>query len=71
NSAQTNHKQVWLECGGKSPNLVFADCRDLDLAGEKAAFGIFFNQGEVCSATSRWLVERSIHDEWVERVLAS
>ncbi|KES23775.1 MULTISPECIES: aldehyde dehydrogenase [Pseudomonas] len=69
-SAQSNLKQVWLECGGKSPNLVFADCRDLDLAAEKAAFGIFFNQGEVCSANSRLLVERSIHDEFVECLIA-
>ncbi|WP_430445072.1 MAG: aldehyde dehydrogenase [Pseudomonas piscis] len=69
-SAQSNLKQVWLECGGKSPNLVFADCQDLDLAAEKAAFGIFYNQGEVCSANSRLLVQRSIHDEFVERLLA-
>ncbi|WP_416424019.1 aldehyde dehydrogenase [Pseudomonas sp. App30] len=69
-AAQSNLKQVWLECGGKSPNLVFADCQDLDLAAEKAAFGIFFNQGEVCSANSRLLVERSIHDEFVERLVA-
>lgn len=69
-SAQSNLKQVWLECGGKSPNLVFADCQDLDLAAEKAAFGIFFNQGEVCSANSRLLVERSIHDPFVERLQA-
>ncbi len=69
-SAQSNLKQVWLECGGKSANLVFADCRDLDLAAEKAAFGIFFNQGEVCSANSRLLVQRSIHDEFVERLVA-
>jgi gamma-glutamyl-gamma-aminobutyraldehyde dehydrogenase len=69
-SAQSNLKQVWLECGGKSANLVFADCADLDLAAEKAAFGIFFNQGEVCTANSRLLVERSIHDEFVERVMA-
>nr|WP_284739157.1 aldehyde dehydrogenase [Pseudomonas sp. CG7] len=68
-SAQSNLKQVWLECGGKSPNLVFADCQDLDLAAQKAAFGIFFNQGEVCSANSRLLVERSIHDEFVERLI--
>ena len=67
-SAQSNLKQVWLECGGKSPNLVFDDCQDLDLAAEKAAFGIFFNQGEVCSANSRLLVQRSIHDEFVERL---
>ncbi|MGE8359363.1 aldehyde dehydrogenase [Pseudomonas sp.] len=69
-SAQSNLKQVWLECGGKSANLVFADCQDLDLAAEKAAFGIFFNQGEVCSANSRLLVQRSIHDEFVERLIA-
>ncbi|WP_313643589.1 aldehyde dehydrogenase [Pseudomonas sp.] len=67
-SAQSNLKQVWLECGGKSPNLVFADCQDLDLAAEKAAFGIFFNQGEVCSANSRLYVERSIHDAFIERL---
>lgn len=67
-SAQSNLKQVWLECGGKSPNLVFADCQDLDLAAEKAAFGIFFNQGEVCSANSRLYVERSIHDAFLERL---
>nr|WP_240158474.1 aldehyde dehydrogenase [Pantoea sp. Tr-811] len=69
-SAQSNLKQVWLECGGKSPNLVFEDCQDLDLAAEKAAFGIFFNQGEVCSANSRLYVQRSIHDEFIERLQA-
>ncbi|QXI31232.1 aldehyde dehydrogenase [Pseudomonas vanderleydeniana] len=69
-SAQSNLKQVWLECGGKSANLVFDDCQDLDLAAEKAAFGIFFNQGEVCSANSRLYVQRSIHDEFVERLQA-
>ncbi|MDD2058330.1 aldehyde dehydrogenase [Pseudomonas sp. GD03860] len=68
-AAQSNLKQVWLECGGKSPNLVFADCQDLDLAAEKAAFGIFFNQGEVCSANSRLLVQRSIHDAFVQRLI--
>ncbi|WP_068830899.1 aldehyde dehydrogenase [Pseudomonas sp. BMS12] len=69
-AAQSNLKQVWLECGGKSANLVFADCQDLDLAAEKAAFGIFFNQGEVCSANSRLLVQREIHDQFVERLIA-
>ncbi|MEB6589048.1 aldehyde dehydrogenase [Pseudomonas asiatica] len=69
-SAQSNLKQVWLECGGKSPNLVFENCQDLDLAAEKAAFGIFFNQGEVCSANSRLYVQRSIHDEFIERLQA-
>lgn len=69
-AAQSNLKQVWLECGGKSPNLIFADCYNLELAAEKAASAIFFNQGEVCSANSRLLVEHSIHHEFVERLLA-
>jgi gamma-glutamyl-gamma-aminobutyraldehyde dehydrogenase len=68
-SAESNAKPVWLECGGKSPNLVFADAEDLDRAAEMAAFGIFFNQGEVCSANSRLLVERPIRDQLVERLL--
>lgn len=69
-SAASNMKMVWLECGGKSPNLVFADCADLDAAARKAAFGICFNQGQVCSASSRLLVEASIHNRFVEKVLA-
>ncbi|WP_199051892.1 aldehyde dehydrogenase [Aquitalea sp. ASV15] len=68
-SAASNMKMVWLECGGKSPNLVFADCADLDAAARKAAFGIYFNQGQVCSASSRLLVESSIHDCFVEKLL--
>lgn len=69
-AGQSNMKQVWLETGGKSPNLVFADCDDLETAADMAAFGIFFNQGEVCSANSRLLVERSIHAEFVQMMLA-
>jgi gamma-glutamyl-gamma-aminobutyraldehyde dehydrogenase len=68
-SAESNAKPVWLECGGKSPNLVFADTEDLNHAAEMAAFGIFANQGEVCSANSRLLVERPIRDEFVGRLL--
>ena len=68
-SGQSNLKQVWLECGGKSPNLVFADCADLDEAADKAALGIFYNQGEVCSATSRLLVERSIAEVFVAKLV--
>jgi gamma-glutamyl-gamma-aminobutyraldehyde dehydrogenase len=69
-SAQSNLKQVWLECGGKSPSLIFEDCQDLDLAAEKAAFGIFFNQGEICSANSRLYVQSSIKDAFIERLVA-
>jgi len=68
-SAESNLKPVWPETGGKSPNLIFADC-DLDAAVEHAAMGIFFNQGEVCSANSRILIERSIKDQFVEKFLA-
>lgn len=68
-SGQSNMKQVWLETGGKSPNLVFADCGNLDAAADMAAFGIFFNQGEVCSANSRLLVQRGIKDQMVEKLV--
>ncbi|QIE48002.1 aldehyde dehydrogenase (plasmid) [Pseudohalocynthiibacter aestuariivivens] len=68
-SGQSNLKQVWPETGGKSPNIVFADCGDLDAAADMAAFGIFFNQGEVCSANSRLYVERSVTDALVEKLV--
>lgn len=68
-AGESNMKQVWLETGGKSPNLVFADA-DLDKAAEMAAFGIFFNQGEVCSANSRLLVHESIADDMLDRLKA-
>lgn len=68
-ASESNMKQTWLECGGKSANLVFADCEDLDQAARIAAQGIFFNQGEVCSATSRLLVENSIKDAFIEKLL--
>ncbi len=69
-SGESNMKQVWLECGGKSPNLVFADTENLQEAAEFAARAIFFNQGEVCSANSRLLVERSILDEFTKLVIS-
>ncbi len=59
-------KKVSLECGGKSPNLIFADVADIGIAAEAAARGIFANQGEVCSANSRLLVHRLIADEFVD-----
>ncbi len=69
-SGQSNMKQVWPETGGKSPNLIFADCEDLDSAAAMAAFGIFFNQGETCSANSRLYVQREIKDAFVEKMIA-
>lgn len=68
-AGRSNMKQVWLETGGKSPNIIFPDA-DLDRAADMAAFGIFFNAGEVCSANSRLLVHRDVHDAMVERLAA-
>ena len=62
-------KRVSLELGGKSPSIVFGDA-DLDRAVSGALFGIYLAQGQVCSAGSRILVERSIYDEFVERFVA-
>ncbi|WP_413616392.1 aldehyde dehydrogenase [Halomonas cupida] len=68
-AGQSNLKRVYLECGGKSPNLVFADCRDLDKVARHAAEAIFHNQGEVCIAGSRLLVENSVREAFVDKVL--
>jgi acyl-CoA reductase-like NAD-dependent aldehyde dehydrogenase len=70
-AGQSNLKRVYLECGGKSPNIVFADCKDLDRVASHAAAAIFHNQGEVCIAGSRLLVENSIRDDFVDKVLAA
>jgi gamma-glutamyl-gamma-aminobutyraldehyde dehydrogenase len=69
-SSRSNMKAVWLECGGKSANLVFADVTDLDAVADFAAAGIFTCSGQVCSANSRLLVERSIVDELTVRIAA-
>jgi acyl-CoA reductase-like NAD-dependent aldehyde dehydrogenase len=70
-SGQSNMKRVWLECGGKSPNIILADCPDLDRAASAAASAIFFNQGEMCSAGSRLIVEESVRDAVLEKVVAA
>jgi acyl-CoA reductase-like NAD-dependent aldehyde dehydrogenase len=57
-------KRVTLELGGKSPNIVFADA-DLPAAFEGSANGIFWNQGEICSAGSRVFVDRPVYDDAV------
>ncbi len=67
-SGESNMKRVGLECGGKTPHVVMADCGDLDAAATAAAWGIFFNQGEVCNAGSRLLVHESIKDELLGRI---
>ncbi|CAN5254862.1 aldehyde dehydrogenase DhaS [soil metagenome] len=64
-----NLKRVSLELGGKAPNIVFADA-DIDAAVKGAITGIFFNQGQVCCAGSRLFLEKSIHDEFMSKLLA-
>ncbi len=66
-AAATTLKRVSLELGGKSPNIVFADA-DLDAAVRGASSGAFFNQGQVCSAGSRVVVEDGIYNEFCERL---
>jgi acyl-CoA reductase-like NAD-dependent aldehyde dehydrogenase len=70
-AGQSNMKRVWLECGGKSPNIILADCPDLDRAAAAAASAIFFNQGQMCSAGSRLIVEERVHDAVLEKVVAA
>jgi acyl-CoA reductase-like NAD-dependent aldehyde dehydrogenase len=69
-SADSNIKQVALELGGKSPQIVLADAPELDRVADAAASAIFHNQGQVCSAGSRLVVHRSRMDELVEAVIA-
>ncbi|HKJ54393.1 MAG TPA: aldehyde dehydrogenase family protein, partial [Nitriliruptoraceae bacterium] len=69
-AADSNLKSVWLELGGKSPNIVFADAPDLDTAADMAAWAVFFNAGEMCTAGSRLLVQRDILDDFSAAVVA-
>src|ERR1700693_132621 len=62
-------KRVTLELGGKSPNIFFADA-DFEAAIDGALFGVFINQGEVCSAGSRILVDKKIYSKFVEAMAA-
>ncbi len=69
-AGQSNLKRAWTELGGKSANIVFADCPDLNRAVQASLSGIFFNQGESCNAPSRLFVEASIKDAFLEKALA-
>ncbi|MDN0198945.1 aldehyde dehydrogenase [Streptomyces sp. S.PNR 29] len=68
-AADSNLKRVWLELGGKSPNIILPDAPDLERAAATAAWGIFFNQGEMCTAPSRLLVHSSIAERVTEAVV--
>jgi len=67
-SADSNLKRVSLELGGKSPNIVFADA-DLTKAVSGVFFGIFFNQGQVCSAGSRLFVQEKVYDQALDQLV--
>ncbi|POX50093.1 aldehyde dehydrogenase [Streptomyces sp. Ru72] len=69
-AADSNLKRVWLELGGKSPNIIFPDAPDLEKAAATAAWGIFFNQGEMCTAPSRLLVHSSIAGQVTDAIVA-
>lgn len=67
-AGESNGKQVSLELGGKSPQIVLADAADLQAAAEAIGWGIFYNAGQTCHAGSRLIVERAVHDELLERL---
>jgi 4-guanidinobutyraldehyde dehydrogenase/NAD-dependent aldehyde dehydrogenase len=68
-AGRSNMKRVWLECGGKAPNVVLGDVADIERAASAAAFGIFFNQGEMCSAASRLVVHESVREALLEKII--
>ncbi|HEY8168260.1 MAG TPA: aldehyde dehydrogenase [Candidatus Limnocylindrales bacterium] len=67
---ETDIKVITLELGGKSPQVVLADCGDLGVAASAIALGIFYNSGQTCNAGSRLVVHRSVREELVERIAA-
>lgn len=69
-AALSNLKRVWMELGGKSANIVFADAPDLDAAAAAAAGNVFYNQGESCNAPTRLYIEASIKDEFIAKVIS-
>ena len=68
-AADSNVKPVWLELGGKSPNIILADAPDLGVAAAMAAWGIFFNTGQMCTAASRLLVQDRVAEEVVDSIV--
>ncbi len=67
-SAESNLKRIILECGGKSPQLVFADAPDLDNVASNAVSAAFWNMGENCSCGSRLIVHKQVKDELVSKI---
>ncbi|TIH35283.1 aldehyde dehydrogenase [Subtercola vilae] len=69
-AGESNGKQVSLELGGKSAQVVLADVADLDACASAIAWGIFYNAGQTCHGGSRLIVDARVHDELVEKVIA-
>ncbi|CAM2186585.1 gamma-glutamyl-gamma-aminobutyraldehyde dehydrogenase [Paraburkholderia sacchari] len=69
-AADSNLKRVWLELGGKSPQIVLPDCPDLERAARSVAHAVFYNTGQMCTAGSRLLVHRDIKASFLDRVLS-
>lgn len=67
-SGESNMKRLILECGGKAPNIVFEDCPPLPAVAESVVARAFWNQGAVCSASSRLLVQESIKEDLLKQV---
>lgn len=68
-SGQSNMKRLVLECGGKAANMVFDDCENLEMVANGIVARVFWNQGEVCTASSRLLVQEGIKDELLRLVI--
>jgi gamma-glutamyl-gamma-aminobutyraldehyde dehydrogenase len=69
-ASESNLKQIVLECGGKSPQVVMADARDLDLVADNIVLAGYANMGENCTCGSRVIVHRSLRDALLERIVA-
>jgi gamma-glutamyl-gamma-aminobutyraldehyde dehydrogenase len=70
-AADSNLKRVYLELGGKSPNIILADATDLDAAADTAAWAIYFNSGEMCTAGSRLVVHEDVAEPVLNRIQAT
>jgi len=68
-AAESNGKSVSLELGGKTPQIVLSDCSDLDAAASAIAWGVFYNSGQTCHAGTRLVVEKSVEDELLEKIV--
>jgi 4-guanidinobutyraldehyde dehydrogenase / NAD-dependent aldehyde dehydrogenase len=69
-AAESNMKSVNLECGGKSPHIIMSDAKDLNAASTAAAWAVFLNQGQACNAGTRLLVEASVKDQVLDKIVS-